>query len=39
MNWLTNFIRPKIQSFVEHRKDVPESLAKMPVMRRDAVPP
>lgn len=26
MNWLTNFIRPKIQSFVEHRKDVPDNL-------------
>lgn len=26
MNWLTNFIRPKIQSIVEHQKDVPDNL-------------
>ncbi|MCB1555819.1 MAG: acetyl-CoA carboxylase carboxyltransferase subunit beta [Alphaproteobacteria bacterium] len=26
MNWLTNFIRPKIRSLVEHQKDVPENL-------------
>lgn len=26
MNWLTNFIRPKIQSIVEQQKDVPDNL-------------
>ena len=26
MNWLTNFIRPKIRSIVEQQKDVPENL-------------
>lgn len=26
MNWLTNFIRPKIQSFVEQQKEVPDNL-------------
>lgn len=26
MNWLTNFIRPKIRSIIEQQKDVPENL-------------
>jgi len=26
MNWLTNFIRPKIQSLTENQKDVPDNL-------------
>lgn len=26
MNWLTNFIRPKIRSFVEQQKEVPDNL-------------
>ncbi len=26
MNWLTNFIRPKIRSFVENQKEVPDNL-------------
>lgn len=26
MNWLTNFIRPKIRSLVEHQREVPDNL-------------
>ena len=28
MNWLTNFVKPKLTALVRKRKDVPENLWK-----------
>ena len=40
MNWLTNFVRPKIQALVAQAAEVPDNLwEQMPGLRRDDLPP
>ena len=39
MNWLTNFVLPKIRAVVAKKRGAGQSLAQMPGLRPDAVPP
>ena len=39
MNWLTNFVRPKIRALVAQDRGAGESLAQVPGLRADDLPP